>query len=217
MDCLSIAFLHFLPTWGQDVETDNEYLARWFLSRKDGYWNLDGIVTEVLKLQGVKSVYADKNYEMTIQNGLPPKSIVVVVDGGLDTEIANAIWFKKDPAIQSIGDTEIEVVDIQGMKRKVHFYRPKPIKIDYQINYTDIDGVVDLDTLKNLVETYLDNLSISSYVTSYDCEQNFIRSVYNHTKLLDIEILFKRESESTFNRVIKLNYDEVATHGDYTN
>ena len=22
MDCLSIAFLHFLPTWGQDVEID---------------------------------------------------------------------------------------------------------------------------------------------------------------------------------------------------
>ena len=77
---------------GQEQESDNAYIERWFLSRNESEWNLDGIRAEILKQDGVKSVYADENKTMTVDSkGLEPKSIVLIVDGGRDEDIANSI------------------------------------------------------------------------------------------------------------------------------
>lgn len=201
---------------GQEQESDNEYIERWFLSRNESEWNLDGIRAEILKQEGVKSVYADENKTMQVDSkGLEPKSIVLIVDGGRNEDIANAIWKKKDQAIQMNGDTVVNVKDNQGIDREIRFYRPKKKKVQVKIEFQRTEGVNILEeNLKEIVKEYIKSLKVGEYITSYKCESEFIRTVYAADKLLNIDITFKFKENpgNNFVKVLKLGFNEVAEY-----
>ena len=201
---------------GQEQESDNEYIERWFLSRNESEWNLDGIRAEILKQEGVKSVYADENKTMQVDSkGLEPKSIVLIVDGGRNEDIANAIWKKKDQAIQMNGDTVVNVKDNQGIDREIRFYRPKKKKVQVKIEFQRAEGVNILEeNLKEIVKEYIKSLKVGEYITSYKCESEFIRTVYAADKLLNIDITFKFKENpgNNFVKVLKLGFNEVAEY-----
>ncbi|MFC2541687.1 MAG: baseplate J/gp47 family protein [Leptotrichia hofstadii] len=203
---------------GQEQESDNEYIERWFLSRNESEWNLDGIRAEVLKQEGVKSVYADENKTMQIDNkGLEPKSIVLIVDGGRNEDIANAIWKKKDQAIQMNGDTVVTVKDNQGIDREIRFYRPKKREVQVKIEFQKADGVNILEeNLRDIVKEYIKTVKVGEYITSYKCESEFIRTVYSADKLLNVDITFKfKETPGiVFEKVLKLRFNEVAEYAE---
>lgn len=196
-------------TGGADTETDNEYRARWFISNKSSEWNINGIYSEVLKVDGVTDVYVDENVEPISQNGLPPKSVIVVVSGGRNEEIAEAIFKKVDHSIETIGNVEVYVNDIQNIRRRVRFYRPTTTNIEYTISYVVADSqVVDVNDLKILVENYLKGLKIGSYITSDECNKSFIRPTFGTDKILNIDIKFRKTGN--FENFIKLDFNEVA-------
>ena len=201
---------------GQEQESDNEYIERWFLSRNESEWNLDGIRAEILKQEGVKSVYADENKTMQVDSkGLEPKSIVLIVDGGRNEDIANAIWKKKDQAIQMNGDTVVTVKDNQGIDREIRFYRPKKKKVQVKIEFQRTEGVNILEeNLKEIVKEYIKSFKVGEYITSYKYESEFIRTVYTADKLLNIDITFKFKENpgNNFVKVLKLGFNEVAEY-----
>ena len=203
---------------GQEQESDNDYIERWFLSRNESEWNLDGIRAEVLKQEGVKSVYADENKTMQVDSkGLKPKSIVLIVDGGRNEDIANAIWKKKDQAIQMNGDTIVTVKDNQGIDREIRFYRPKKREVQVKIEFQKADGVNILEeNLRNIVKEYIKSVKVGEYITSYKCESEFIRTVYSADKLLNVDITFKfKETPGiVFEKVLKLRFNEVAEYAE---
>lgn len=203
---------------GQEQESDNDYIERWFLSRNESEWNLDGIRAEVLKQEGVKSVYADENKTMTVDSkGLEPKSIVLIVDGGRNEDIANAIWKKKDQAIQMNGDTVVTVKDNQGIDREIRFYRPKKREVQVKIEFQKADGVNILEeNLRDIVKEYIKSVKVGEYITSYKCESEFIRTVYSADKLLNVDITFKfKETPGiVFEKVLKLRFNEVAEYAE---
>ena len=203
---------------GQEQETDNAYIERWFLSRNESEWNLDGIRAEVLKQEGVKSVYADENKTMQVDSkGLEPKSIVLIVDGGRNEDIAKAIWKKKDQAIQMNGDTIVTVKDNQGIDREVRFYRPKKREIQVKIDFQKADGVNILEeNLRDIVKEYIKSVKVGEYITSYKCESEFIRTVYSADKLLNVDITFKFKETLgiIFEKVLKLRFNEVAEYAE---
>ena len=203
---------------GQEQESDNDYIERWFLSRNESEWNLDGIRAEVLKQEGVKSVYADENKTMQVDSkGLEPKSIVLIVDGGRNEDIANAIWKKKDQAIQMNGDTVVTVKDNQGIDREIRFYRPKKREVQVKIEFQKADGVNILEeNLRDIVKEYIKSIKVGEYITSYKCESEFIRTVYSADKLLNVDITFKfKETPGiVFEKVLKLRFNEVAGYAE---
>lgn len=203
---------------GQEQESDNDYIERWFLSRNESEWNLDGIRAEVLKQEGVKSVYADENKTMQVDGkGLEPKSIVLIVDGGRNEDIANAIWKKKDQAIQMNGDTIVTVKDNQGIDREIRFYRPKKREVQVKIEFQKADGVNILEeNLRDIVKEYIKSVKVGEYITSYKCESEFIRTVYSADKLLNVDITFKfKETPGiVFEKVLKLRFNEVAKYAE---
>ena len=203
---------------GQEQESDNDYIERWFLSRNESEWNLDGIRAEVLKQEGVKSVYADENKTMQVDNkGLEPKSIVLIVDGGRNEDIANAIWKKKDQAIQMNGDTVVTVKDNQGINREIRFYRPKKREVQVKIEFQKADGINILEeNLRDIVKEYIKSVKVGEYITSYKCESEFIRTVYSADKLLNVDITFKfKETPGIiFEKVLKLGFNEVAEYAE---
>lgn len=203
---------------GQEQETDNAYIERWFLSRNESEWNLDGIRAEILKQEGVKSVYADENKTMTVDSkGLEPKSIVLIVDGGRNEDIAKAIWKKKDQAIQMNGDTVVTVKDNQGIDREIRFYRPKKREVQVKIEFQKADGVNILEeNLRDIVKEYIKSVKVGEYITSYKCESEFIRTVYSADKLLNVDITFKSKETPgiVFEKVLKLKFNEVAEYAE---
>ena len=201
---------------GQEQESDNDYIERWFLSRNESEWNLDGIRAEVLKQEGVKSVYADENKEMaTDERGIEGKSIVLIVDGGRNEDIANAIWKKKDHAIKTMGDTKVIVKDSQGIDREISFYRPQKREVEINIEFTAAkDTNISIENLKGIVKDYLKNTEVGDYITSYKCESEYIRQIYSADRLLNIDVTFKFKNKpsSNFEKVLKLGFNEVAEY-----
>lgn len=81
----------------------------------------------------VAGVIAIKDFQndtdFTDEVGRPPHSIHVVVEGGLDNEIGDAIYRVKAAGIDTHGAVEVEVTADDGDKHTVRFDRPTPIYV----------------------------------------------------------------------------------------
>lgn len=122
---------------GQDRETDEEFRDRYAKSVDyAGGVNADAIAGEIL--QNVESVYSAVCYENDTDEvdnlGLPPHSIEAVVYGGLDQDVAKAIYRRKAGGIQTHGSSTIQVVATSGQSININFSRPKPVPIYVKVS-----------------------------------------------------------------------------------
>lgn len=146
---------------GRNTETDAEFRERYYLSVDfAGGVNVDAIVAEIYEsVEAIIAVTGDENdTDETDDNGLPPHSIEIVAYGGLDEQIADAIYRRKAAGIQTFGNTTVSVVNASGKTYDVHFSRPTPINVWVQITdlvtdrYFPLDGV---EQIKRNVVSYI--------------------------------------------------------------
>lgn len=91
---------------------------------------IDAIFAAVADIDGVTQVVVLENdTNATDANGLPPHSFNVIVQGGSDTDIVQAIWLKKPAGILSFGTTTSQAVDSQGISHDISFSRPTEVDI----------------------------------------------------------------------------------------
>jgi len=106
------------------------------------------IYAEVFAVDNVLDVYVKDNpANTTVNTGvtnypLAPHSIYVAVVGGVDQEIANAIWRKKDVGCDYNGNTAVTVIDESGYSYpdpsyEVKFERPGPLPIKFSVDLVD--------------------------------------------------------------------------------
>lgn len=121
---------------GTDIETDAAFrLRRENLLAVSGAGTLEAIRAAVLSVTGVVQALVFENVTLTVDvNGLPGKSFEVVVQGGTDADIAQAIFDTKPAGIESFGTTTESVTDSQGFSHDIEFTRPTEIDI-----YIDVD------------------------------------------------------------------------------
>lgn len=117
------------PRIGADEETDAAFrLRRLQLLARSGDATLDAIRSDVLSVLGVNAVSVFENVTMTTDaDGIPPKSIEVVVDDGnlvANTDIAQAIFESKAAGIRAHGNTSGIAQDAQGFTHTIGFSRP---------------------------------------------------------------------------------------------
>jgi uncharacterized phage protein gp47/JayE len=100
---------------------------------------LDAIESVVSKVDGVTYVRAWDNTSLaTDANGLPPKSINVVVEGGDDTEIAEAILSKRPGGIELYGTSYSELHEVRpGQNVTVGFDRVQNLNRWMRITVTN--------------------------------------------------------------------------------
>ena len=180
---------------GQDQETDLKYRDRWFNARFRSYWNIDGIRSALLELDGVESVFVDENDEPIFVNGVEQKSIIVVVDGGIESQIANTIFIKKDQAIKSVGNVVAYAIDISGVQREINFYRPVEIQID--ANYISIPSnyaIENKSKLDVLVSNYIKYKGVNGFLSAYECFVEYIRPAISELELKHLDLSFKKHS-----------------------
>ena len=128
---------------GTDEETDVELRARRSQSvARDAQAIIDAIFAEVSAVAGVTHVVVLENDTDTgpDANGLPAHSTHVIVVGGTDADIAEAIFLKKTLGVTPFGTTTIAVNDDQGIPHNVSFSRPTNIPIFVVVNLTTFSG-----------------------------------------------------------------------------
>lgn len=116
------------PVYGRaeesDIELRQSYIAKSALRSNT---MIDSIVAELLN--NVEHVESASGYENDTDTadarGLPPHSIEIVVEGGGNSEIAQAILRKKAGGIQTYGEVEVAVPGNYGDSIPVRFNRPE--------------------------------------------------------------------------------------------
>lgn len=115
------------PTYGRKQETDIElrqsYIAKSALRSNT---MIESIVGELLNnIENVESASGYENdTDYTDERGLPPHSIEIIVEGGDNYQIAQAILRRKAGGIQTYGSVSVDVPGVYGDTIPVHFNRP---------------------------------------------------------------------------------------------
>lgn len=128
---------------------------------------LDGTIGAVASVSGVSRYRGYENDTNEIdENGLPPHSIAMVVEGGDATEIATAIANKKTIGTVTHGTTGVTVYDKYGLPNVINFYRPEPIDISVEITITPLTGYLSAyaSQIKNAVLEHINSLEIGDDV-----------------------------------------------------
>lgn len=130
--------------YGREQETDAELrLRRASLLASQGKGTVDAIRADVASVADVESVFTFENTTLiTDGDGLPGKSFEVVVLGGDEDEIAQAIWDSKPAGISAYGATTGTAVDTLGDDRIVGFTRPTEKLIYIGVSATTGEGWV---------------------------------------------------------------------------
>lgn len=112
---------------GRLVETDAELRVRY----RSGVYALGAATLPAIqanleaRVPGIITVKVFENDSDVVDSvGRPPHSIHVVAEGGLDTEIADAIFRYKAGGIDTHGAIAVEVVDSEGAAHSIRFDRP---------------------------------------------------------------------------------------------
>jgi len=117
---------------GQDEETEEELQDRYYASLgKVGARRVESIEANVLdEVEGVRAAIAIENDTNVFdEEGRPPHSVETVVLGGLDEDVAMAIFRKKGGGIRAYGSTVYTFTDNRGIVHEIGFTRATTIPI----------------------------------------------------------------------------------------
>lgn len=173
-------------TLGTEIESDTAFRIRIKNSRYSGISLLDSIKSKLANIENVKSSWVYDNYtNQTITYSgidIDPHSIVVIVDGGDNEDIAKAIFQTKTggtgyTAISGQSVTESVTDGAFGVVYQVTFNRPEivPFKVGIQlrdVNYDGADLEADvkqaiIDWSNGLIEG-VDGLKIGQNVSPFE-------------------------------------------------
>ncbi|MCD7826357.1 MAG: hypothetical protein LUH14_10420 [Clostridiaceae bacterium] len=146
------------PTYGRIQETDVElrhsYIAK---SAIRSTRMIDSICSQLIN--NVDNVESATGYENdtddTDEEGRPPHSVEIIVDGGDEAEIASIILEKKAAGIQTYGDITVSVATEYGDSVPISFNRPEYIYVWMKVT---------LDADSSYLPTNFANLTIDSIV-----------------------------------------------------
>ena len=116
------------PTYGRAKETDIELRQSYLVkSALRSNTMIDSIVSElVCNVDGIESAAGYENCtDSTDEYGRPPHSIEIVVEGGDESRIAEAILRRKAGGIQTYGSNEVAVPGSYGDVIPIRFNRPQ--------------------------------------------------------------------------------------------
>lgn len=147
------------PTYGRlqetDVELRHSYLAK---SAIRSTRMIDSICSQLIN--NVPNVESATGYENdtddTDEEGRPPHSVEIIVDGGDEAKIAAIILDKKAAGIQTYGEIAVNVATEYGDSVPINFNRPE---------YVYVWMKVTLDADKSHLPTNYANLTIDSIVS----------------------------------------------------
>lgn len=138
---------------GSDTETDEELRQRFLASfNVTGTGTLDAIISRVRDTKNVTTCIGRENPTETTDpsTGMPAKSFQIVVTGGANDDIAQAIWDTKPAGIRAHGSYQGTAKDIDGNSHVIYFTRPIPKYVYVKVSWSK-DSEIPLDRPENQV------------------------------------------------------------------
>jgi len=171
-------------TLGQDVESraDFEYRRKNSVAL-NGHGSLNSVYAAVFDVANVLDVYATQNVTNSSVNvgstsySVAPHSLYVAVVGGVDADIANAIWIKKDIGCDMNGSTTVTVYDTSYTDPQpgysISFERPTSTPVLFSVS------VVNSPDLPSDIDTLIKNSIIAQFTgTSGSARERIGGTVY---------------------------------------
>jgi uncharacterized phage protein gp47/JayE len=133
-----------IATEGSAVEEDGQLRTRQASSTAlPALGIIDSISAAVGNVSGVNRYFIYENATgSTDGNGVPAHSIAPIVEGGQVAAIAQAIWSKKPPGIQTYGSTSVPVTDVNGFNTTINFFELTEVPIFYSVTVQPLPGFV---------------------------------------------------------------------------
>lgn len=128
---------------------------------------LDGIVGGVANVSGVTRYRIYENdTSSTDSNGLPAHSVSAVVEGGSDSNVADAIGKKKAPGTATYGNTTTHITDSAGIQKAIQFSRPTQATINIAVTLTALPGYLSTigDSIKDALVDEINNQQIGATI-----------------------------------------------------
>ncbi|UUZ85676.1 baseplate J/gp47 family protein [Paenibacillus sp. P26] len=203
---------------GTMTETDASLRARQAMSTaQPSQAIIEGLNGAIAAVSGVKRFVVYENYtDTTDSNGIPRHSIAVIVEGGADQDIGNAIYNRKPPGTGMLGNISVPVTDRYNSISNMLFSRPTSVDIDVTINVKQISGYTQSMTtaIKDAVVSFLNSLLIgqdliisSLWGTVLSLNQSLAAPTFSVTS-----VTATRHGQTQGTSDIAIAYNEVA-HG----
>lgn len=201
---------------GAPVESDATLRARQRMSTAlPSKTVLEGIASAVADLPGVtRSKAYENDTHLEDANGLPPHATCMVVEGGVDTAIAQALATKKVPGSPTFGGVAVTVYDRYGMPNLIRFARTRPVAAVAVVRIRPLAGYVSTtgDAIKAGLASHMDAHKIG--------EEVLLSKLYTPVNAAEptggvktfdvVELLLARPGDTPLAQNLVLDFDEVA-------
>lgn len=131
----------------------------------------NGILSTMLgTLLNVASVTKARIYEnnsnTTDANGIPAKTLAVVVSGGAANDVADAIMYKRNPGVGMFGSTTVNRTDNVGQVQAIKFTIPTQVTIKVALELAALTGYTTEvgDRIKAALVDHFNSLPIGTTV-----------------------------------------------------
>jgi len=156
---------------GNEQETDEIFRIRSNASvALPGTALLDSVYASIANVDEVEQLVVLENDTSTIDvNGVSPKSMLAVVQGGTDEDIAEAIFLKKSLGCGMDGAITVSISDINGLPHDIRFSRPVNIPIFISVEVKEL-AEWDAAVIENIKQLLYDFATTSQSVagTTYN-------------------------------------------------
>lgn len=200
-------------TPGATVETDAELRQRQTISTSiPSQTPLEATKGAVARLDGVtRSAGYENDTNETDDNGIPPHSIAMVVEGGDSEEIAQAVFAKKTPGCGTYGDTTVIVYDAYGEPSQIRFFRADETPVYVKVSLKPLAGYLSAtgDVIRENVADFINGLGIGEkvYVSRLYTPVNAASEGSFYVEALEIGT----DAESLSAQNIAVNFKSVAS------
>lgn len=203
---------------GNSRETDSQLRNRFRETKFQRATNIiEALYSALYSVNGVTSIIIYENDTDVIDSrGVLPHSFWVIVDGGIDTDVARAIWLNRPTGIRSQGNTRVDIIDSFGYIREINFSRPEAVELYVRMDIStnqDFPPNGEEQIKKNLVE-YINSLVISEDVV-YSRLYTPINKVIGH-QVDSLEISTNGVDWQTTNIFIDLDQKATLTENNIT-
>ena len=203
-------------TGGKDKEKDAEFRERMLegLGTTKGS-TIDAMLVEILALKGVMSAAIISNDTDETVSGRPAHSFEAFVYGGVQGEIANAIFDKKPVGIQSVGTLTTTINDVAGNPHTIKFSRPTMKQVYVKATLTVSENFGTTDEVKTAIIKYIGGLdSDQAYYYGLKMHETCIytkllHEIMNVGEIVDVDLKVSTDGKTWVTTNITANTNEV--------
>ena len=191
---------------GENPETDLQFRERYNKSVSLRATNIyDSIRANVLKVAGVKDALVKENRTMQEVDGLPPKSFHIIVLGGENNTVAQAIFEKAPVGIESFGNVKVQVEDSKKIKHLISFSRPTDKNIWIKLKITKGENYLEGSdkTIKEAIKGYIDTFKIGQSVILYKIISTVDKAKIDGIEDIEITVSTDGKGYNSNNIIIK--------------